>query len=254
MTPSWLPLAGAANARDVAGLPTLTGSTVRPGVLLRSDNLQGLTPADVRHLVEELGLARVVDLRTRGEVDSEGPGPLRAAGVEHRHLSLIPEDTPAEGADDERVLPDRREQDMGDVYLSYLDLLPGPVVEAVAAVAEAPGATVVHCAAGKDRTGVVVALALSAAGVTREAVLADFLATNTRIEGVVARLKASPTYGDDLRDRPAGDFAVRRETLEKLLDTLDERHGSPTGWLLDHGLERDTLDLLTRRLLGQPAR
>src|ERR1700761_7278083 len=85
--PLWLPLAGAANARDLGGLPAIA-----PHRLLRSDNLQGLTPRDVRLLVDEVGLRTVVDLRTSIEVALEGPGPLtREPAVDIRHLTLFPE-------------------------------------------------------------------------------------------------------------------------------------------------------------------
>ena len=70
-------------------------------------------------------------------------------------------------------------------------------------MAEPGGAVVVHCAAGKDRTGVVVALALSAAGVSREAIVADYVATGDRLEAVLARLLASPTYAADLDGKPS---------------------------------------------------
>src|ERR687897_3889028 len=88
----WLDLEGAANARDLGGLPLEGGGATASGVLLRSDNLQGLTPADVRRLVDDLGVAVVVDLRTGAEVALEGPGPLVAEGrVEIRHRDLYPE-------------------------------------------------------------------------------------------------------------------------------------------------------------------
>ena len=88
----WLDLEGAANARDLGGLPLADGGVTAPGVLLRSDNLQGLTPGDVHRLVEELSLAVVVDLRTGIEVSLEGPGPLVADGrVDIRHRDLYPE-------------------------------------------------------------------------------------------------------------------------------------------------------------------
>ena len=88
----WLDLDGAANARDLGGLPLEGGGTTAAGVVLRSDNLQDLTPADVRRLVDDLGVAVVVDLRTGAEVALEGAGPLVADGrVEIRHRDLYPE-------------------------------------------------------------------------------------------------------------------------------------------------------------------
>ena len=83
---TWIELEGAANVRDVGGLPTVDGRTTRPGVLLRADNLQDLTEADVRRLVDDLRVRTVLDLRSTGELHLTGPGPLRATDVVHHHL------------------------------------------------------------------------------------------------------------------------------------------------------------------------
>ncbi|HTL24476.1 MAG TPA: tyrosine-protein phosphatase, partial [Mycobacteriales bacterium] len=79
---SWIDLAGAVNARDLGGLPTVDGRVTRSGVLLRADNLQDLTPEDVEEL-RRRGLGTVLDLRTAAEVEILGPGPLRATPVKH---------------------------------------------------------------------------------------------------------------------------------------------------------------------------
>jgi len=261
-TPYWLPLAGAANARDVGGLPLAGGGAVAPGRLLRADNLQGLTPGDVRLLVEELGLRAVVDLRTGVEVELEGPGPLtRVPEVVVEHRSLYPETGGQTDLDAETVRPwgeggdgghDGAEPPAVRAYLGYLRRRPDSVVAAVRTIAAPPGdgAVLVHCAAGKDRTGTVVALALAAAGVERDAIVADYLASAERIEAVVARLAASPTYADEIRADDPASHAPRTGTMERLLDLLDERHGGAADWLSDHGLRDGELDALRARLRG----
>jgi protein tyrosine/serine phosphatase len=251
----WLDLEGAANARDLGGLPLEGGGVTAPGVLLRSDNLQGLTPADVRRLVDDLGLAVVVDLRTGVEVELEGPGPLVADGrVEIRHRSLYPEvggHTDA-GAEQFPWIAARgrtgEESPAVRAYLGYLRDRPDSILGALRDVAHAPGAALVHCAAGKDRTGVVILLALAVAGATREAIVADFLATGDRIGALMARLRASPTYGDDLRGRADEAHAPRAETIERVLAVLDERHDGPLGWLGAAGFAEADADALRGRL------
>src|SRR5579875_385825 len=169
----WIELDGAENVRDLGGLPTTDGRTVQPHRLIRSDSLQGLTAADVRHLVDDVGVRAIADLRTGVEVESEGPGPMsREPLVEVRHLSLFPEagertDAVAAEEDAPVVLPwqtrdrpesvDERRRGASGIYLSYLDDRADSVLEALRLIAYSDGATVVHCAAGKDRTGVVVA-------------------------------------------------------------------------------------------------
>ena len=197
----WIDLEGVVNMRDVGGMPTLDGGTIASGRLIRSDNLQELSDAAIRRLVDELGVTDVVDLRTHVEVAQEGAGPLVGhPSVQISHFTLYADDSAESGIpDSERELPwetqarreaaarARREQANGDVrgtsgdqsskphivpggqdhddfwsdhYLSYLGQRPESVVGALRAIADAKGAVVVHCAAGKDRTGTITGLAL----------------------------------------------------------------------------------------------
>jgi protein-tyrosine phosphatase len=259
--PRWIDLEGAANARDVAGLPLAGGGTVPPGRLLRSDNLQDLTPGDVARLVDDHGVRAVIDLRTGVEVRLEGPGPLHADGrvvVEHRSLypeagehtdvieadTIVPWQDGVHGADMPGETPTVR------TYFGYMQRRPDSIVGALRTIADPPagGAALVHCAAGKDRTGLVIAFALEAAGVRREAVVADYAATSERIAAIVARLASSPTYARDMAVDDPEHHAARPDSMARILELLDERHGSPAGWLRDHGLEDDALAALRARL------
>jgi protein-tyrosine phosphatase len=255
----WVALEGAANARDVGGLPLTTGGTTAGGVLLRADNLQELTGRDIRRLVDELGVRLVVDLRTGVEVELEGPGPLMRDGrVEVRRRSLYPEAGERTDIDVGVVFPWRERAGDDDssepaavrAYLGYLRDRPDSVVAALRDVARAQGATIVHCAAGKDRTGVVAAFALAVAGVRRDAIVADYVATAERLAPLVARLRASTTYGRDLHGRTLDSHRPRAETMERLLDMLDERHGGPVGWLAQHGFDAADAAALRARLAG----
>ena len=129
----------------------------------------------MQHLVDELGVTDIVDLRTDAELHAEGPGPLvEVESLTHHHHSLI-----AEKRDDDAdavaakalAVPWKDEQRKRDArfwadhYLGYLSARPDSVSAALHVVADAEGAAVVHCAAGKDRTGTVVAMALDVAGV-----------------------------------------------------------------------------------------
>ncbi|WP_205695886.1 tyrosine-protein phosphatase [Conexibacter sp. SYSU D00693] len=254
----WLELDGVVNGRDVGGLALAEGGAVAPGRLLRSDNLQDLSEADVDRLVEDLRLRTVIDLRTGAERRLEGPTPLDRDGrVEVLHLSVHPETGGQTDVDAETVLPGWGEAGMADEpdehpvvrsYLGYLQHRPDAVVAAVRAIAGTDGAVLVHCAAGKDRTGVVVALALDAAGVDREAVVADYLATAERIEAIIDRLASTPTYAGEVRSQDPRSHAPRPGTMERVLELLDERHGGAAGWLRAHGLTEDELAALRARL------
>jgi protein-tyrosine phosphatase len=248
----WIDLEGAVNARAVV-----------PGRLLRSDNLQDLTPDDVAHLVEDHRLRAVIDLRTGAEVRLEGPGPLTTVDdvvIEHRSLypeagehtdalqadTIVPWQNGVHGADMPGESPTVR------TYFGYLEHRPDSIVGALRTIAEPPedGAALVHCAAGKDRTGLVVALALEVAGAQRDAVVADYALTSERIAAIVGRLAGSPTYARDMVTDDPQHHAARPESMARILELLDERHGSPAGWLAEHGLEDDAMAALRARLRG----
>jgi protein-tyrosine phosphatase len=245
-TPRWIALDGAVNARAVV-----------PGVLLRADNLQSLSARDVRRLVDEHALEVVVDLRTDVEAKLEGSGPMTAErGVRIELRSLYPDSggnldlsastiKPWDSHHEDKSLD---EQPVVRAYMSYLRLRPDSVVGAMRAIARAQGAVLVHCAAGKDRTGVVVALALDAAGVDRRAIVADYLATAERIDAIIARLVSSPLYSDGLKGHDPHRHAPVPGTMERVFELVDERHGGSVAWLLANGLGDPDLQRLRRRL------
>lgn len=254
---AWIELEGAANVRDLGGLPTEDGGEIVPGRMLRSDNLQGLTPRDVARLVDDIGVTTIIDLRTPGEVELEGPGPLDAVpGVRHAHHPVLPElgsrtDAVAEALLVKKVAADRARYP-DDItcghYLGYLEDRPEEVTAALRSIATSAGAAIVHCAAGKDRTGVLVAMALTAAGVGSEAVIDDYTATADRLDAVLDRLRASATYAADMNSRPASAHMPRPETMKAFLGQLDVRYGGLSQWLSDHGFGSGELGLLRARL------
>jgi protein tyrosine/serine phosphatase len=255
----WIDLEGLANLRDVGGLPTTDGGKTVPGRLLRSDNLQTLTRSDIEQLLG-LGLTDVVDLRSDYERASTGPGPLARTDVRRHELSLFREQMPGVGEDKPDVRPEVLPEEalpwvdlepsveLGDVvasvYFSYLVDRPDSILAALRAIAYAPGAALVHCAAGKDRTGTVVSLALTLAGVEREAVVADYVASSERVHRVVDRLMASSTYADNLRGRPIESHLSRPEAMTTFLDHIEQNHGGVVAMLTAMGwTDEDTAAL-----------
>jgi hypothetical protein len=236
----WLELEGLDNVRDVGGLPVVGGGTTRSGVLLRSASLHYVTPADVRHLVETFGLSLVLDLRTTREIDRDGPTAVATAGVETVALSFIPEEgraLPETGDDTDPLLRN---------YLGYLADRPDNVVEAVRRLA-APqaGPALVHCAAGKDRTGVLVALVLDTVGVEHEAIVDDYALSATRVEALFRRwttIEGGEMPADLTPHLP------RAEVMAAVLESLAREHGGAAGWLRANGLDDDAIVRLRGRL------
>ncbi|MDT0262896.1 tyrosine-protein phosphatase [Jatrophihabitans lederbergiae] len=271
VTARWIQLEGAVNVRDVGGMTTADGRAIRPGALIRSANLQHLTATDVTTLVRDLGVRRVVDLRTDVEVERAAPGLLHAQpDVVVHHLSLYPDsdgnaenvvaidENPADSTDDDAAKPvlpwqgDKLTPDRAPVvssYLRYLTRRPDSIVAALRAIAEPDGATLVHCAAGKDRTGVVVALALTIVGVPPESVAADYALTQSQMALILAHLARSDLYDREVT-QPDQIPTASAEVMEAVLSAVRAEYGSVLGWLASHGwTERDT-EALRAKLVG----
>jgi protein-tyrosine phosphatase len=267
VTPSrWIDLDGAVNARDLGRLPAADGRFTRTDRLIRSDNLQELSAADVRALVDKHGVRAIADLRTAVEIALEGPGPMtHEEQVVIRNFSLFPEEghnTDVAALDDDAppVFPwQNRGTDLGEsesvnkgasgVYLRYLNDRADSVVAALRLIAGTDGATIVHCAAGKDRTGVVIALALAEVGVARSEIVDDYALSADRIEAIFERLRTSRTYVEDLVNQSIDKHRPRATSMEQLLDALDDAYGSGPGWLRAHGWTDDDAAALRKQLL-----
>lgn len=247
--PGWVDLDGTANTRDLGGLP-VAGGRIRPGLLLRSDNLQGLTARDVTDLVDRIGVRTVLDLRTDSERADEGPGPLtHRPEVVHLPLSFIP-DTPAVRDDPGTVLPSRWDNGPVGAYLHYLHDRPECFAAGVHRLADpAAGGAIAHCAAGKDRTGTFVALVLDLLGADEETIVADYAVTNERIPAIFRRLLATDTYAADVDKIGLDAHYVDPATMPQVLAAVRNEYGSSADYLRAAGVNDRTLQALRRRLV-----
>jgi protein tyrosine/serine phosphatase len=250
MPDRWLPLTGCDNARDLGGLPVTDGGLTRSRVLLRSDTLQELTEADARLLVDGYGLRTVLDLRTRIEAEKEGRGRLAEEEVDYYNLPFIPDAVFEPGDRHELIVQQRRARDRIEHYVDYLRDAPDSCATALRLMAGADTTPAIfHCAAGKDRTGVLAALALEIVGVPREAVVADYELTNERISLIGARLRRLPTYARDTAKRPDAELMPAAETMYGFLAAVDERWGGAAGFARSAGLTDVELAGLRDRLV-----
>lgn len=250
---NWIDLTGLDNLRDLGGTKAAAG-IIAPGRLWRSDNLQTLAESDVTTM-RNLGLREVIDLRSAFERQTEGPTRLTGADwINYYWLSLIPEPESTDDLSAKAVplpKPDQQLEDpIADSYIGYIVDRPAAIVSAMRVVAGSDGAALVHCAAGKDRTGTVIALILSALGVDRSTVIADYVVTSERIGRVVARMRQAPSYQGNLGDLPDEVFFARAEVMSAVLAHIDGHWGgvpellAAMGWTAgdQHRLEERLLD------------
>lgn len=238
--PAGLTLDGAFNFRDLGGLPVPGGLQTRPGLLFRSDTLQALTTNDVELLTHQIGLRVVVDLRLADEVVQEGRGLLELnEEIRYTHAPMCM--APTKGVAPDEVL---------DVlYRSCL--ASDSMVMAIDQIASHAGQTTLfHCAAGKDRTGLVAAMLLSLAGVDTEAIVADYLRSAIAMPRMLERFATWPQYRDHMAATPPDVYEVHEAPIRRFLDELAQNHGGAWVWAEARGLPAASLERFVRTLLG----
>jgi protein-tyrosine phosphatase len=242
MTDRLVPLDGPANFRDLGGYDTASGARIRRGRVYRSDSLSFMTDDDVRHVTEVLGLRTVVDLRGIAEVERFTHGPLGSLGVRVAHIPIIDETRPPAGFEDAASRP------IDEIYLLMLERFAHRFVEVLAVIARGDAQPVVfHCAAGKDRTGLVAMLVLGLLGVDRDVVAADYAMTDERMTVMLERHLARADEGEvEVAEQR---FAIDEAAMRAVIDRLVADHGSFEGYALDHGLAPAALANLRATLL-----
>lgn len=232
---SVLAVGGVANLRDLGGIRA-GSARVRSGVLLRSGHLADLTPEGGALLADRV--RHVVDLRDDAEVERE---PSALSGVPITRIPLFLGSVGSFFA---------LNMDLTAMYRHLVDESAPRLVDAVRVIA-AGEPTLVHCTVGKDRTGVMVALALSAIGADRDAVVADYALTASQLPP--ERNRAIVQY---LRAHlPDATNAVQLATespapvMASLLADIDDRYGSVAAYLRDAGMADAELHALAEALL-----
>lgn len=232
-------LEGAYNFRDLGGMPTSDGRHIIPGRLFRSDTLQALTDADVKLVMEELGVRCIIDLRSAREAVQEGRGSLGRYPLCYVNVPLIDVDSP-HGEPGELTV---------NQYLDHLDSDENLVlaINVLASLIAFP--TVVHCAAGKDRTGVFVCLVLLLLGVPEESVAYDYLLTAENMARIVDRFRTWPRYANNMKSLPAEIYRCDTKTIEILLVELKSRFGGAREWARQKGISEETIEKIRRNLI-----
>ncbi|WP_234401967.1 tyrosine-protein phosphatase [Thermobifida halotolerans] len=239
-----LPFTTLMNFRDVGGARTADGGRIRTGRLYRSATPQFLDAAEARRLVHDIGVRTRIDLRGRTEASEADSPALAEAGVGVAHLPLY--------AGGRRMAdsPPRSSTAIAAHYLRYLEHAADSLTRMVRTLGERPRLpALVHCAAGKDRTGAAVALVLAAVGADRDDIVADYARTGAHLDAIHAQLSGVPAYQQRLAAMPEETFSAFPDTMEVFLDRLDADHGGARGYLVDRGVTTEELRRLTDALV-----
>ncbi len=235
-------LEGCYNFRDLGGYPTEDGARVRWRLLFRSDALHHLTPADVSRMLGEFAIGEIVDLRSSGELRSEGRGLLATESARFHHVPLfdaaLPEDT-----------KQAAEYTLADRYFLMAEYAREPIARVIKTLADSTAPAVYHCAAGKDRTGVISAILLALLGVCDELIIADYAASQEKLDEIIDRLLTSEGYQGMLEALPPETLHAEPETMVSLLERIRARYGSMHGYARGIGVSDESIQRLRERLL-----
>lgn len=237
---------GGYNLRDLGDQPTRNGRRTLRGLLLRGGNLDGLSVTGRQQLLD-YGVRTVIDLRDEWEVE-QYPTPFSQSVVACAYCNL-----PLIGA---RLSADpvweaeTQTMSLEGLYAHYLDRCRTQIAAIVAAVVDSAPATLFHCYAGKDRTGIIAALLLGAVGVTDDAIVEDYAQTAAQITHLAEAWRAhARATGYDLA-RLEHEIDSQPSTMRSMLDHLNTRYGGVVDYLLACGVTTTQLSVLQQRFVG----
>ncbi|MGC5255667.1 tyrosine-protein phosphatase [Gordonia sp. DT218] len=222
------------NLRDVGGLAFTDGGVTASGVLYRGD---APYPGDTDPELKSWPPACVVDLRgvrERSRFAYEWP-----AGQAVYHVPML-----------DAAAPDAAPTDLTEVFLRMLHCAEIWAADLLRYVASSTGPTLVHCTAGKDRTGVAVAALLLAAGVEPSAVTGDFVRSEAAVPNLYARWLDVGVRKHDSPPLPEKYMHAPVEAIAPVIDRLTSIRGGPARWFLDNGADPDALARWQTRLRG----
>jgi len=233
---------GCLNFRDLGGYPTRDGGALRWRQLFRADGLHALSARGVATLRDEIGLGDIIDLRSSAELSLDGRGLLEREPVRFHHLPLF-------DASRGQRNPAADIASLADLYFGMIDFAREPIAKVITVLARTKDPAVFHCAAGKDRTGVISALLLSLLGVRDELIVADYAATREALDAIVDRLMASQGYQGMFDELPPDTLHANPETMEAFLARVRAEFGGMTDYARDIGVDPADVERLRTRMI-----
>ena len=239
------PFEGCFNFRDIGGYKNQDGKSVKKGLYFRTGRQDRMTERDLAQLLD-LKISTQIDLRKPDEVLDQGKGPLVTMGANYINIAVIPE-----GGSDQlsKLVGDTGIS--GKRYLGYLEFGPTSWLRLFGILAEQENLPVVlHCTAGKDRTGVSTAFLLSVLGVSRDVIEADYLLTNLDTERQADFIERTVGYpeGYDRKSMIAA-AGVPEDAMSDFLDGVESKWGSVIEYLEKIGVSREQMEKVRNNFL-----
>lgn len=216
------------NLRDLGGYTTENGNVTKYEKIFRSSAIYKLTEEEEKYF-EDIGIKVAIDLRVPEEIDRHPSAFVDSEKIKYFNFPL---------SNSWPLVEDEVPNTYFNIIQSHKSM-----ANVMKTIANTDGGIIIHCTAGKDRTGIVVSLLLLLAGVIEEDILADYLITYAYIyKGVRIMHEEDP-------DLPAFVGSIKVEHLEKTIERLNEVYGNVEGYLRELGLTIDEIEKLKNKLL-----
>ena len=239
------PFEGCFNFRDIGGYLNQDGKRVKKGLYFRAGRQDRMSDKDLSNL-SDLKISTQIDLRRPDEVLEQGKGPLGTMGAKYINIAVIPE-----GGSDQlsRLVGDTGIS--GKRYLGYLEFGPTSWLRLFGILSESDNLPVVlHCTAGKDRTGVSTAFLLSILGVSRDVIEADYLLTNLDTERQADFIESTVGYPEGYdRERMIAIAGVPETAMKDFLDGVESKWGTVVEYLKKIGVTQEQMDTIRYNFL-----
>ena len=239
------PFEGCFNFRDIGGYLNQDGMRVKKGLYFRTGRQDRMTQKDLAKL-SDLKISTQIDLRKPDEVLDQGKGPLEAMGANYINIAVIPE-----GGSDQlsKLVGDTGIS--GKRYLGYLGFGPTSWLRLFGILSNLENLPVVlHCTAGKDRTGVSTAFLLSVLGVNRDLIEADYLLTNLDTERQADFIESTVGYPDGYdRESMIAAAGVPKDAMKDFLDGVESKWGSAVEYLKKIGVTEEQMEMVRNNFL-----
>lgn len=246
-----LPLEGTFNTRDIGGYVCAENKVIKWNKVLRSDCLSKLTEDDKSFLINKYHLKKVIDLRSQQELDMEPNAFCKDERINYMNIAL------ADDLDPNKVMNISHFSDnfIRDFYVNLLEQKKEKIKKVLSEIADtnADESVLFHCAAGKDRTGVIAMLILGLCGVSRQDIATNYMQTaanlkyNKNFMGTIAKFSKmyAQVLGEDMMKKMV---ASNEENIEYTYDRLIEKYGSFRNYYIHIGISEEKIDLLVRNI------
>jgi protein-tyrosine phosphatase len=239
----------APNFRDLGGYRTHDGRTVAWGRLFRSAALHKMNDREMARLKRDIGLRAVIDLRSPRDPEKD-PAVIRLVEIGARYYPIPFSTWPWPAQDEAKA--NANATNMGEIYLHRVSEKPfgERLVDALETIAERDNHPLVfHCSAGKDRTGVLAAMVLTAMDIVDDDIVEDYALSAPLMKDIRDRMSRDPETAAGVKDLPDFQWEASAESMAVFLSLLRREYGSADGYLKAHGAGNSLVDRLKAALL-----